>query len=103
MSIVEDDEVAQKKGFTNLTYAPSIAVTSSPETKHSDSQKADVLLSGLRQSADLMSSLPVRVTGYHYCTDNPALQFVLSMVRMALGKDIRLRIRSHLGMSKSPA
>ena len=88
MSIVQDDEICQKKGLTNITYMTSKRNNDIPITKVTDD---------LRSSGDMMASLPIRITGYHYITDNPALQFLLTMIRIALGKQVRLRLRTHLG------
>jgi hypothetical protein len=91
MSIVLRDEAAQIKGITNLTYAPRRRMTQQPIPSMA------VASVKLVSAGDMMSSLPVRITGYHFCSDDPAMQFCLGIIRMGIGKDMSLRLRTHFG------
>eukprot|EP00339_Tiarina_fusa_P005404 CAMPEP_0117052190 /NCGR_PEP_ID=MMETSP0472-20121206/36081_1 /TAXON_ID=693140 ORGANISM="Tiarina fusus, Strain LIS" /NCGR_SAMPLE_ID=MMETSP0472 /ASSEMBLY_ACC=CAM_ASM_000603 /LENGTH=513 /DNA_ID=CAMNT_0004766733 /DNA_START=115 /DNA_END=1653 /DNA_ORIENTATION=+ len=91
MAIVQDDEAAQIKGITNVTYAPQARMKALQLPKMSAASEH------LRTAGDMMASLPVRITSYHFCTDDPGMKFLLGIIRMGIGKEMSLRLRTHFG------
>jgi hypothetical protein len=81
-----EEEVAQIRGVVNLNYAPSKRHKPFPIGKATEN---------VMESGDMIASLPLRVTGYHFCTDDPKMKFVLNMIRLSHGRHVRVRLRPH--------
>lgn len=45
----------------------------------------------------LTSSLPYRIAGMHYCYDDSRLRPALALLQLVVGKEMRLRFRTHFG------
>jgi hypothetical protein len=68
-------------------YIPTTASWPSP------SQISDFFL----KAGSIHLSLPSRITSFPFCGQDPQMQFLLSMIRMAFGKQLRLHVRAHFG------
>jgi hypothetical protein len=87
MATLEDKD-AQMKGVCDVAYVPGDVSKSVSFKKF-----ADVMRTG----GDMLMNLPCRITGYHFCYNDPRLQYILSMACRAFGKEMRLRLRTHYG------
>jgi hypothetical protein len=45
----------------------------------------------------ISSVLPGRLASFHFCSDDPRVNLLVSTTRMAFGKSTRLRLRAHIG------
>ena len=88
MATLEEEE-AQTKGISCVLYCPGVMLSNLP----SISQVTSMLL----QVGSVHSSLPCRITSFHFGTDEPKMQFFLQTLQKAFGKQVRLRLRSHFG------
>jgi hypothetical protein len=84
-----EDETAQMKGVCDVAYCPG-------EWFASQAALSGVLELG-RQAGDILTNLPARITSYHFCYNDPRMRVILSTIRMAFGKQVRLRNRTHYG------
>ena len=81
------DENTQKYGIVDVLYNIGLA-------KH-DAQYADVVA----KAHMLRDGVPFRLCALHYCFDNPLLRGAMSLVQIMVGRDYRLRFRTHFGKS----
>ena len=79
------DEDTQKYGVVDVVYNIGLA-------KH-DAQFADVIA----KAHMLRDGVPFRLSALHYCYDNPLLRSAMSLVQIMVGRDYRLRFRTHFG------
>jgi hypothetical protein len=85
MSLLEDEE-AQRKGVVAIFYNVGI------------DKFASMLDSSLmRNGTKSMESLPLRLTGIHYCYDDARLLPALSISQLVIRRQGRLRLRVHYG------
>ena len=85
MSVLEDDESAQKKGLVTITYyvgCPSV-----------DKK----LLGALQHMHVIDDAVPLRTVGMHLCYDIPQLRPVALVTQRVIGRNNRLRFRAHYG------
>jgi hypothetical protein len=84
-----EDEAAQLKGISNVTSClGSLNMAGLSLAK---------FFEVMTKVGDVLSNLPIRTTSYHICYNDIGLEFVLSAIRMAMGKHNRLRLRAHFG------
>ena len=82
------DETGQKKGISDVAYCPGDLFSICPPSKvsHFFSKVGDVIV-----------NLPMRITSYHFCYNDPRMKLVLESIRTFSGKHLRLRVRTHYG------
>jgi hypothetical protein len=85
-----EDETAQKKGVSVVVHARGQAFMAKWPP-------ASEVFEFFMKSPDISRSLPFRVTSYHYCYDDHMTKFLLKAIRVGMGKNIRIRIRTHFG------
>ena len=89
MTMITNDESAQKTGVSDVIVAPGDLFSLKaplPKVKHLFSRIGDVNV-----------NLPIRVSSMHVCYSDSRMQFVLTSIRQFFGKHIRLRLRTHYG------
>jgi len=92
MATLESD-TAQSAGIISVMYIPSNK-SSSPSWP-SAAQISEFFL----KAGSIHLSLPSRITSFHFCAEDSGTQLMLSTIRMAFGKQLRLRVRAHFGSS----
>ena len=85
MSALEEDEQAQKMGCVFVSYGIGSGNMSSRNVE------------SLRNVPVVSEAVPLRLSGVHYCYDNPQLRPIALLIQHAMGKDSRLRFRAHYG------
>jgi hypothetical protein len=86
MSSLADDEETQKKGVVFVSYNLDM-----PERP--DESRRGVIWS----NSVIAQSLPIRVTGFHYCYNSSKAGPFLPLLAHAVGSVIRVRMRTHRG------
>lgn len=86
LSLVEENEDIQKRGIVQVVsfYGPY-------------SNTVGQALALLKNCQPILNDWPLRVCSFHLCYDSLAMRSVLELLHMVVGKDIRLRERSHFG------
>ena len=102
MSIVSDDEDAQKFGFCRVAYAPTDGDDGSddpggPSPPTSNGSSLFQILTSLKAGRELLDALPIRIASYHFCHEKYIANIILNAVRFVFGKNMRLRMKSHYG------
>jgi hypothetical protein len=85
-----DDIEAQRKGTCILMYF-IVAALSAPSFVRTCTELA------LRTGHLIANCIPGRFTSMHFLYDDPRLEFFTSTIRLAVGSQTRLRLRTHLG------
>jgi hypothetical protein len=98
MSAVSGDEDAEKKGLARVTYVSGSNQNCGGEFQHSGSLAMSQITDLLMRGRQMLSSLPMRFTSYHFCHDDPRMEALSSLIRYCFGKEIRLHLRTHYGM-----
>jgi hypothetical protein len=83
MSIIEDDEEAQKRGVVGCPYFVD--------------RGFDIDLQVVRKSTKLRNALPVRFDSVHVCYNDPWVIPFLSFAMIIMGTHSRIRFRAHYG------
>ena len=127
MSTIQGDEIAQKRGICQVVYHNHSDNTNNNNNNNDDDDDDDMdvveeqsqssqsstsaklnisqIFSTILKSGDIFNSLPIRVTSSHQCFENnnpnahPHLKKLLSAMRIAFGKELRLRMKVHFGTS----
>jgi hypothetical protein len=87
MATICDDEIAQRKGVCQVVY-----------NRMSPRFSVSAMISTIIKAGNLYTSLPCRVTSSHQCYEEPQGRVnVISAMRMAFGKELRLRMKAHFG------
>jgi hypothetical protein len=84
-----EDKTAQTKGVCYIDYCCGDMLRLTRSAKFPEF---------LATAGDLFGTVPFRVTSVHFCYDDPSARFLLSSIRMAFGKAVHLRIRTHYGV-----
>jgi hypothetical protein len=84
------DEDAQRKGIVNLVYVPESVF---PWQGYRPSR----LLEHLRRVGKIVANMPIRISSYHFCYQDPRVHVLLATIQRNFGKYIRLHIRTHVG------
>jgi hypothetical protein len=82
-----EDVKAQKKGFVSIFY--NCGGLGGAEKLYFD------VISKIKTMIN--DSLPYRNRAAHYCYDNPRILPALSLLQLFMGKENRIRFRSHYG------
>ena len=85
MTVLENDETAQKKGFVAVAYHVGC------------SSMSPAALEGFRKRPILRDAIPLRLAALHYCYDNPKLRLIALFAQNFISKEHRLRFRAHFG------
>lgn len=85
MNAVKDEEV-QRKGFVKVVFN-----INSGEMPTIDK---DLFFKG---APAIFEALPFRMAAMHFCYDDPMIRPVLNLVQRAIGRQGRVRFRSHFG------
>jgi len=85
MIALESDEEMQRKGVVGILY--NVGSTSN------GFQDAEVFMKG----AKYFMSLPCRFAAMHYCFSDAVVLPFLSLLQLVIGKEGRLRFRTHFG------
>jgi hypothetical protein len=88
--VTVSDEAAQTKGVSCVMFCPSHGLR---DNLPSISQVTALLL----RIGSVNSSLPYRITSFHFGTDEPKMEFFVKAIQTTFGKQVRLRLRSHFG------
>ena len=80
-----DDEEAQKKGVVLVFYNVGLCA---PEKDYSEL---------MRHMHMVSEALPYRAAANHYCYDDVRIRAAMALLQLILGKNHRLRFRSHFG------
>ena len=91
MAVLEDEK-AQTVGFASVMYIPP-GGDSSSSSFPSPGQISNFYM----KAGSVHLALPSRVTSFHFCCENTRAQAMLSTIRLAFGKHLRLRVRAHFG------
>lgn len=90
MAALQDDEEAQRKGMVIVVY------DCGNEELTSDHMSAAMVLLGVK----FMKALPWRIRACHFCNSRNTLRRrAISWLQLFVGKEGRLRFRTHQGMS----
>ena len=93
MSILEDEK-AQTVGIASVMYIPP-TMDNNTDGRNFPSPKQ--ISNFFQTTGSIHLALPSRVTSFHFCSEDPRAQLMLSTIRLAFGKYMRLRVRSHCG------
>ena len=85
-----EDEESQKKGVCCVEYCSK----SFFQVEGFLPRFTDVVM---RTGKLVTSTLPFRYSSFHICYDDPAMHYLVQGFRVAAGRDVMLRIRSHVG------
>ena len=88
---LKNDVDLQKKGAVFVLYCPFCS------NFLRDCPPIPDLLQRLQGVSKFLSNLPYEETSFHFCHDNPAMNFVIATLYVALGKHSRLRMTNHFG------
>ena len=93
-----DNEKAQIYGYVNIAYFKLFKEVIRNQDSVRNSM-ASILLNVMPSpGADILAdALPYRMAGLHFCSDDSRLEAVMAAVQMAIGRDNRLRLRTHYG------
>ena len=91
MTALQEDEQAQIHGIVSIGYYLG--------TDEVTSQLTNLMARG----GPLLMAIPFRPTAFHFCCDKVALKPWASFIMMVMGKDIRMRFRTHIGKSERHA
>lgn len=86
MVALEDVE-SQKKGLVLLAYNVDAGGLS----------KMDPM--GIPSGVKFMAAIPMRITAVHFCYNDPATSPFLTLTKYVIGRESRLRFRTHYGKS----
>ena len=89
MTIVLEDEIAQRKGVCGVLYCPGGKLAAP-----SNVGKASLVA---RKGGALKHILPIKVTAFHFCYDDTRMQFLINTLRATAPQQYRLRFKVHLG------
>lgn len=88
---IRDDTIVQKRGMVGLCFnQEGLGLSTWSVMK--------VTEFGNRWM-HMMRCLPFFYSSYHICYDDPRIEVSISVFRLVVGKEIRLRLRTHLGKS----
>ena len=89
MAALAECEVAQKLGICIISNCSGFDKWDSTSIKE--------LIRSFNWTGSVTQSLPVRLTSFRVCYDDPRLQFIINAMKFALGKFTSLRVRTHFG------
>jgi hypothetical protein len=85
MATLEGDDDAQRNGFVFVRYSIGI--------QHYTKKQLDHVM----RASFLTRAMPLQAKGFHFCYDDEHLRPVLSAIQMYVGKQTRMRFRTHFG------
>ena len=91
MKTLEENEDAQLKGVSNIYWG------SEDCPYNVQGLSLGQITEGLKDWGSVIPRLPCRVTSDHFCFSSCERKNFLSLIRAALGKHLRLRVRTHFG------
>ena len=86
MTLLRDFPGFQTKGHVGVMYLVGVRGAADPKS-------FDYFM---KFSKDLIA-LPIKATALHFCYDNPVMKPIMTVVKIAGGKDYRVRSRVHYG------
>ena len=90
MSLLEDEET-QKNGIVDINY-----MCTGPDGGNPPPPDPEFL----SRASPLMSSLPYRPRGLHFCTDSKMMGLFHRALAPLMEKQLRVRLRVHVGAFK---
>jgi hypothetical protein len=86
MTMLEDEE-AQRKGMVFILY----------DVQNLTGIQRMTVPGVATASTKMIDSIPFRLTGLHYCYDDPMIRPAISIIQHIIGTHGRLRFRAHFG------
>ena len=85
MAVLRED--VQRRGIVHVLYSVNASA-----------QKASqILISSAQAGVKISKTIPFRLVSLHFCYSNRHLRYPMAVIQQNVGKDVRIRFRSHFG------